>query len=162
MNEPDYPTRVGGGAIGARLRRLSARIDADATRAYVALGIDFEQRWFGVLNQLAINGTMTVTDIAATLGITHVSVSQTRQSLQKEGLIVSDRDGGDARRRTLRLSEEGKEFVSRLEPIWRAYEDAARELDMEAGGAVRALDKLEKCITDKPLFDRIMVRLAAD
>lgn len=159
MNDPDFPMRVGGGAIGARLRRLSARIDADATRAYAALGIDFEQRWFGVLNQLAINGAMTVTDIAATLGITHVSVSQTRQSLAKEGLIASDRDEADARRRTLRLTDKGREFVTRLQPIWQVYEDAALELDTEAGGVVEALDKLEKCIADKSLYDRIMTRL---
>lgn len=159
MNDPDFPTRAGGGAIGARLRRLSARIDADATRAYAAFGISFEQRWFGVLNQLAINGAMSVTHLASTLGITHVSVSQTRQSLEKAGLISSDRDGRDARRRTLRLTVKGQGFVTRLEPIWQAFEEAARDLDTEAGEVVRALHRLEKSIARKSLYDRIMTRV---
>ncbi|OWQ96653.1 MarR family winged helix-turn-helix transcriptional regulator [Sphingopyxis witflariensis] len=159
MNDSDFPARAGGGAIGARLRRLSARIDADATRAYAVLGIRFEQRWFGVLNQIAINGPMAVTDIASTLGITHVSVSQTRQSLEKAGLIASDRDSRDARRRTLRLTSKGQDFVRRLEPIWQACEDAARELDAEAGEVVRALSRLDEAIARKSLFDRIMARI---
>jgi hypothetical protein len=45
----DYPSRFGGAAIGARLRRLSDRIDREADGLYSALGIDFEQRWFGVM-----------------------------------------------------------------------------------------------------------------
>ena len=43
----DFPSRSGGAAIGARLRRLSDRIDREADGLYAAFGIDFEQRWFG-------------------------------------------------------------------------------------------------------------------
>src|SRR5688500_13916709 len=71
----DYPKSVGGVALGARLRRLSEAIDRDATRAYSSLGIKFEQRWFGVLNQLALNGPMSVSEIASALRITRASVS---------------------------------------------------------------------------------------
>ena len=77
----DYVAEIGGAALGARLRRLSAAIDADAARIYAARGVRFEQRWFGVLNQLALVGPLGVRQLADLLGITHASVSETRQSL---------------------------------------------------------------------------------
>ena len=53
MSDPkDYSRGFGGGALGARLRRASERIDRDSTRVYAALDIRFEQRWYGVLRQL--------------------------------------------------------------------------------------------------------------
>src|SRR3990167_7377692 len=87
--DTDYTRRVGGEAIAARLRRLSEALDGDTARVYAALGIDFEQRWFGVLNQIALSGPMTVGELAAVLRITHVSVSQTRRSLETAGILVS-------------------------------------------------------------------------
>lgn len=55
----DYSREAGGEALGARLRRLSERIDREATQVYVAHNIDFEQRWHGLLNQLIVNGPMS-------------------------------------------------------------------------------------------------------
>ncbi|NMO21460.1 MarR family transcriptional regulator [Pyxidicoccus fallax] len=99
----DYVRTKAGAALGARLRRLSERIDNDAARAYAAQGVEFEQLWFGVLNQLALNGPMIVGALAEALGITHVSVSQTRVSLERAGLIRQEPDASDARRRLLSL-----------------------------------------------------------
>ena len=90
MTDTDFPRSQGGAAIGARLRRLSETLDYDAARVYGALGIRFEQRWFGVLNQIDRHGPMSVGDLATQLRITHVSVSQTRQSLERAGIIVAE------------------------------------------------------------------------
>ncbi|MFV3128622.1 MarR family winged helix-turn-helix transcriptional regulator [Niveispirillum sp. KHB5.9] len=151
----DYVRGKAGAAIGARLRRLSERIDGDATRAYAAQGVAFEQRWFGLLNQLALNGAMSVGDLAQALGITHVSVSQARQSLEKAGLIRQEPDTTDARRRLLSLSATGTDLVARLAPLWTAFERASMELDREAGGLVAALDRLETALDRQSLFDRV-------
>lgn len=152
----DYTRGAGGAAIGARLRRVSEWIDGDATRVYAALGIDFEQRWFGVLNQLARHGPASVGELASALRITHVSVSQTRQSLEKAGVVTSDPDPADARRRRLTLTEEGARLVERLTPLWGAFEQAAQELNAEAGDVVAALDRLDDALARKSLFDRII------
>lgn len=151
----DYVRSRGGAAIGARLRRLSERIDGDAARAYAAHGVTFEQRWFGVLNQLALNGPATVGDLAERLGITHVSVSQTRLSLEKAGLIRQVRDASDGRKRALSLSTAGEALVKRLTPLWAAFEEASLSLDEEAGGVIDAMDRLEAALDRLSLFDRI-------
>ena len=107
MGKSDYLGSLGAEAIGARLRRLSERIDRDAGRVYAALGVRFEQRWFGVLNQLHLHETQTVSDIARTLRISHVSVSQARKSLEGAGYIASLPNKNDARSKEIRLTNKG-------------------------------------------------------
>lgn len=150
----DYVAEMGGAALGARLRRLSATIDADASRVYAASGIRFEQRWFGVINQLAL-APSSVRQLADLLGITHASISETRQSLERAGLVTSEADPGDARRRLLALSPAGRALVAQLRPLWNAFDDAARELDDEAGGVTEALASLEQALAQRSLYERI-------
>lgn len=151
----DYVRAKAGAALGARLRRLSERIDNDAARAYAAQGVEFEQRWFGVLNQLSLNGPMSVGDLAEALGITHVSVSQTRVSLERAGLIRQKTDASDARRRLLSLSTAGKALAAQLTPLWAAFEQASLGLDAEVSGLIDALNRLEAALERQSLFDRI-------
>jgi len=152
----DYVASMRGAALGARLRRLSAMIDGDAARAYAANGILFEQRWFGVINQLALNGPMNVSRLAEALGISHPSVSEARQSLEKAGLVQSAPDPADSRRRLLTLSPAGTAFVARLRPMWEVFDRAARQLDAEAGEVTQALERLEQALQRKSLYARIM------
>lgn len=155
----DYSRSIGGAAIGARLRRLSEMFDGDTARIYAGLGIAFEQRWFGVMNQLVLNGPATVGELATTLRITHASVSQTRTSLERAGLVSSAPDPVDARRRRLALTDAGRDLAQRLAPVWAAFEDAARELDAEAGKVAAALDRLDDALARRSLHARIHDRL---
>ena len=159
MTRSDYTTQAGGAALGGRLRRLSAAMDADATRVYAALGIEFEQRWFGVLNQLAFHGPLTVSELSSALRITHVSVSQARDSLAKAGIVQATPHESDARKRSLSLTRKGQALVARLRPLWDAFDEAARALDAEAGHVAAALDRLDAALDAQPLYHRIMARL---
>lgn len=152
----DYVASMQGSALGARLRRLSAAIDADAGRIYEAQGVRFEQRWFGVINQLALNGPMSVGMLADALGVSHPSVSETRQSLERAGLVEAVTDPQDARRRILALSAQGNALVERLRPMWNRFDVVARQLDEEAGGVVEALARLERALERKSLHARLM------
>lgn len=152
----DYPLASRGGALGARLRRLSERIDRDAGRVYAEAGVPFEQRWYGVLNQLVLNGPLSVSDLAQILGIAQASVSQTRQSLEAAGLIRWEKDAADGRRRTLHLTVDGQALVDRLTPLWRRLIAAAEEIDAEAGEAILALDRLDAALDRRSLYERVM------
>jgi DNA-binding MarR family transcriptional regulator len=146
-------------ALGARLRRLSERIDREADRIYRESGIRFEQRWYGVMNQLAAHGPMTVGALAGALGITHAAVSQTRASLVAEGLVDVVGDPADARRRMLSLSVAGERLLIELQPLWRALNDVAADLSSEAPGLLNALDKLEAALARQSLEHRVRARL---
>lgn len=154
---PLFIQDMGGAALGAWLRRLSDRVDREAGRVYEDAGIVFEQRWFGTLNQLALHGSRTVGEIAQALGVTHVAVSQTRQSLEKAGLAVSEPDPSDGRSRKIRLTAEGQQFYLRMAPLWEEMARVAVELDREAGGLVYALSRLERALDRKPIKDRVRI-----
>ena len=157
--QSDHGRDARGGALGARLRRLSERLDRDSTRVYSALGIHFEQRWFGLLNQILLNGPMTVTDIAAALRVSHVSVSQSRRALEAAGLVDSLNDQNDARRRLIHLTPKGQALVIDLAPLWQALADSAEELNAEAGNIVTLLDLLDDALDNQSLFDRAIHRI---
>lgn len=155
----DYVSSQAGSALGARLRRLSDRIDREADSLYLALEVDFEQRWFGFVNQLVLHDARTVGEIADALGVTHVAVSQVRSALTERGLILAAVDPEDSRRRTLRLSAAGKRLAAKLAPIWSALSASARDLDAEAGNVTRALERLEEALDRRSLTKRVQARL---
>lgn len=160
-DRPDFSREAGGAALGARLRRLSERLDRDSTRLYSALGIGFEQRWYGLLNQIVRNGPMTVGEIAAALRITHVSASQARRSLEAAGLVRGLEDIKDARRRPIALTPQGQALIAQLTPVWRALGDSADELNREAGNIVTLLDRLDDALDNRSLFDRAAGKIDA-
>jgi DNA-binding MarR family transcriptional regulator len=141
------------------LRRLSERLDRESARIYSALGAQFEQRWYGILNQIVLNGPMTVGEIAASLRVTHVSVSQARRSLEAAGFVHSLNDAQDARRRPIALTLRGKALVTELTPLWQALGDSAEELNAEAGDVVALLDRLDDALDARSLFDRANARM---
>jgi MarR family transcriptional regulator, organic hydroperoxide resistance regulator len=157
----DYTRKYGPAAIGARLRRLSESIDEDAGRIYVDLGIDFQQRWVGILEQLHDRGAQPVGELAASLGIRHSSVSQTRRSLEEAGLVESEVDPKDGRSRLLRLSSRGKGLVRRLQPLWKILNATSLELDQEADHVIAALDRLDRALERLSLYDRVRQKLAS-
>lgn len=161
VTDTDYNQQQGGATLGARLRRLSERIDRDANRVYSSLGLEFEQRWMGTLNQLNLNGSMSVNELAAALGISHPSVSQTRRSLLDAGLIAEQADPQDGRRRGLALTAAGEALVARLLPVWAALDEAALALNAEAGDLLPGLNRLDRALNQQSLFERVSAQLAA-
>ena len=155
----DYPRSVHAKAIGARIRRLSERIDRESGSCYALFDTRFEQRWFGIINQLRLHQSMSVGELASVLGITHVSVSQARKSLETEGLIKSISDPEDGRRSILVLTAAGERLVTKLAPLWSAMESASEELFAEADGLLEAIGRLEDALEARSLTKRIMDQL---
>jgi DNA-binding MarR family transcriptional regulator len=159
-NVVDDARQKAAATLGARLRRLSERIDSDASRIYADAGLAFEQRWFGTVHLLAGGAGLSVGEIAEKLGIRHVSVSQTRASLEKAGIVACEADPADARRRTLRLTRKGHQLVAKLTPFSDALSQVAIELDEEAENVVAALERLDKALDRRSLLERVRERIA--
>lgn len=151
----DFSRRSGSAAIGARLRRLSERIDRDAARLYEESGEIFEQRWYGVVQLLAQSDDLSVGELATALGVSHASISQVRDGLAQAGLITGTADKRNARLRRLRLTIRGRDVAARLAPLWAALNAAAEELDAEAQNALAAIDRLEHALERSSLYDRV-------
>ena len=156
MKGHDYSKEARCTALGARLRKLSEQLDRDYSRVYTQNGASFEQRWLGVLTQLDLNGPLSIGDLATLLGITHVSVTQTCQSMTKEGLLLSSTSKSDARVRLVRLSKKGSSLIVQLAPLWAKISEAGELLNQEAGDVIAALDRLDAALKKQTFYDRIV------
>jgi len=143
--------------VGGRLRRLSERIDEDCARIYAEQGIVFEQRWLGVIYVLALEGPQSVGKLATMMGVSHVSISQSRKSLQEAGLILAKADPKDARVVNLRLSPKGRRLFARLQPVMEILIRVSVEANEEAGRPLEALDRMEDTLNQRSLYDRFQV-----
>ena len=150
----DFPRRLGAAAVGGRLRRLSERVDEDCARIYAEHGIDFEQRWLSMMYILAFEGPQSVGKIAAMIGISHASVSESRKSLQKAGLIVAKPDEKDARMARLALSPKGRRLFARIRPVMEILMRVSVEANEEAGRPLEALDRMDAALNRQSLYDR--------
>ncbi|MCK5149194.1 MarR family transcriptional regulator, partial [bacterium] len=120
--------RVGELIFGTRLKRLSERFLADVSQLYRELDIPFEYSWFPIFWLLDETGTMSVTEIARELEITHSAVSQMVTTLDKKGHIAFEVDENDRRRRLVCLTDSGQELLLQVRPVWRGMHRAMRML----------------------------------
>lgn len=152
----DLIRELGDLAFASRLRRLSERLMRDVASVYAEEKVAFEPRWFPVLFLLRGHSPMAVTEIAATLGVTHPAVNQIAAAMERKGLLVSSRDRSDDRRRLLGLSARGRTLGAQLEPVWNEIESATRDLiSQEAPGILDALGRIEQALDSRSIFRRI-------
>jgi MarR family transcriptional regulator, organic hydroperoxide resistance regulator len=158
--ESDYIRSHGNAGVGARLRRLSERIDRESNAVYAHLGLHFEQRWMGVLMLLDERDEMTVGELAEALRITQPSISQTLRSLQAASIVSDKADPCDSRRRIQRLSPKGLQFIEQVRPVWVALMQTARDLDREGIDILTPIDQIEKSLDRKSVLERALGYLA--
>jgi len=156
----DLIKRLGSLALASRLKRLSDRLLRDGYRIYREQGLDFEPRWFTVFYLLSQKSPLAVTKIARELRVSHPAVNQVANAMEKEGLLVSQKDKADERKRLLSLSPSGRALVTKLKPIWNDFKLAAGELLAESGvDFLEGLDRIEISLDDAEMYDRIKAQI---
>jgi DNA-binding MarR family transcriptional regulator/N-acetylglutamate synthase-like GNAT family acetyltransferase len=147
-------------ALASRLKRLSDRLMKDGSRIYREQRLNFEPRWFTVFYLLSRKSPMAVTEIAHELRLTHPAINQVASAMEKAGLLVSEKDKLDERKRLLSLSPSGKALVSKLKPIWNDFKLSTGELLAESGGdLLEVLDRIENSLDDIEMYDRIKTQI---
>lgn len=156
----DHVSELGALALATRIRRLLELLLRDGKRVYRAAGVDFEVRWFAVFHLLTKRSPLSITEIAQLLGQRHPTIIQVIEELTRHSLVRSTRDTSDSRRRHIELTAEGRKLAKRLQPIWRAFEEAGREVTTEAGNDfIASLNQLEIAIGRESMFERISAKL---
>ncbi len=163
----DLIKSLGEMALGSRLKRLNRRMDTDVSRIYEDLGVDFNARWFPVVYQLAQRSPLSVTELAGLLGFSHTAIANFSRELVKNGLLISEPDPIDKRRRLLRLSEEGEARVAVLIPIWQEIRIVVDDLVTSAEpNILAAISGLENQLDQAEMYSRLRsqfrCRLLAD
>lgn len=156
----DLLRELGELALASRLRRLSDALMADADRLYGELGVRFRPRWFPALQALARHAPLSITELAADIGLTHTAAGQIARQLLQAQWIEETPDPSDDRRRLLRLSPEGEQLLRRLARAWAAIRGGARELLVEARvDLLEDLERVEAAHARRSIIDRARARL---
>ncbi|MBK1785597.1 MarR family winged helix-turn-helix transcriptional regulator [Prauserella cavernicola] len=145
------------------LRRLLTAMDDDIAALYAERGVvGVRPRFAAPLIRLSRAGSMTIRQLAESLGVTHSAMSQTVGAMRREGLVTSS-PGADARTREVTLTERAVALVPFLEAEWRATEDAVAELEAELPYAMSDVVRdIEAALSRRSFHDRIVRRLARD
>ena len=145
------------------LRLLQAAMDADIARIYAGAQIDGLKPSFVMeLLRLHARGPMTITELAASVQLTHSAVSQKVAAMRAAGLIRTTR-GADARSKKVTLTARARRMAGRLAAEWRATEAAVAEIEAEIPYPLsQVVTDIEAALGRKSFHDRIAANLASD
>jgi len=147
-------------ALASRLKRLGELLQAQVSEVYAEQEESFRARWFPVLIALHRTSPLSIVQLAATLGLTHTAIAQIAQEMEGQGLIGSQPDPRDGRRRMLVLTAEGEATISRLQPFWEEVRAATAELVTESGhDLLAAVAAVEERLSVRPMDDRLRARI---
>jgi DNA-binding MarR family transcriptional regulator len=141
--------------LGTQLRLLTARLDGDVQALYDELGAAFRPRFFPIVQHLLRSGAAPVSTLARATGVSQPAATQTIGEMARLGLVELS-PGQDARERLVALSPAGLELVDRLQPLWDAIAEAARQLDRDLPHPLsKLLSSTLDALDREPFADRI-------
>ncbi|MFM9435144.1 MarR family transcriptional regulator, organic hydroperoxide resistance regulator [Janthinobacterium sp. CG_23.3] len=151
--------------LGTQLRHLIELLDGAVARAYVEAGLSYRPRYTPVMRALIRLEPSSIGQIAELAGITQPAATQTIALMSKEGLVSVQPGPVDGRQRLIRLTEQGRVLLPKLQACWQANGAAAAALDAELASPLsEALGNAIAALEAKPFGARIAearARLAA-
>jgi DNA-binding MarR family transcriptional regulator len=158
----DFLQELGELALASRLRRLLVWLHRDGVRVYEDLGVDFKPTWFPVFRLIALRPRIVQSQVAEALHMAHPSVIEIVADLVRHGQVEVLASRKDGRRRELRLTARGRHTRKRLEPVWRAFAAAGREVASEHNNNLLAsIEKVERALEARSMHQRVLSRLEA-
>lgn len=146
-------------AFASRLKRLQDRLLRDAKRIYRELDSEFQPRWFLPFYALSSRSQVSITQLAASLSLSHAAVNHMAKELIDAGFVAESRDTHDDRKRLLSLTDEGYAMADKLSPVWSAFRSATQELFEDSGcDMVKCLSALERALDHKGIYERVMLQ----
>jgi len=156
----DLFVELGHLALASRLKRLGELLQSQVSEVYAEEAMSFRARWFPVLIALSRTSPLSIVQLAAILGLTHTAIAQIAQEMEGQGLLGSQQDPRDGRRRLLSLTAEGEATIVRLQPLWEEVRAATAELVAESGhDLLAAIAAVEERLSVRSMDDRLRARI---
>jgi DNA-binding MarR family transcriptional regulator len=145
--------------LASRLKTLSEKLMNDINRIYKEKNLNFEASWFLVFYQLSLKSPMSITEIAEAIGITHPAVNQIAAKMLKAKIIEESFDNDDKRKRLLSISDEGKNILDMLKPVWEDIENATAEIsNSRVENFLQVINNIENDLNKRDLYARVNER----
>jgi DNA-binding MarR family transcriptional regulator len=153
----DVVKELGYLTLGTRLKRLGERLQSQTQVVLEAAGTEVPASHFPILAALDRLGTLNVSDLTQAVGMSQPGVTRMLDKLEADGLLRSTQSASDKRVRTIELTKEGRQLISRSKRVVWPMVEAAVE-DACADGArslLSALTALEEALAVAPLNGRV-------
>lgn len=147
-------TGLGSFAIGTRLRRLHESLWSDMTLIYKEHGLPLEAKDFILYYLLSTRSSMSISDVARELNLTHPAIIHIAKSLEKMGYVDSEKSPTDSRKRMLKLTAKGQEHLVHYKVLWGDIAGLNRELFEEQVQLLEQIEKLEALLKEKNYYQR--------
>jgi len=152
----DLISELGALAVATRLKRLSERLAGDVNKIYKELDLNFESKWFLVLELLSRRKTLSIVDIADELKLTHPAIVQFADQMLKAKLITAQKDSKDGRKRMVSLAPQGVKLLKQLAPVLAVIKEENEIWLSEANHhLLDILGQLEARLDVMPMYERV-------
>ncbi|WP_328916121.1 MULTISPECIES: MarR family winged helix-turn-helix transcriptional regulator [unclassified Streptomyces] len=144
-------------AVGTLLRHVLELLDGDVAKLYEEQGLaEYRPRFSPAVRALLAQGPLSVSDLAAVVGVTHSAASQTAAQMARAGLVTHTPDPRDARRRLVALTPKAHALLPRIEAEWDATAAAMAALDAELSMPLgKLLTEVAEAVHRRPFRDRV-------
>jgi DNA-binding MarR family transcriptional regulator/N-acetylglutamate synthase-like GNAT family acetyltransferase len=152
----DIVAELGHLFLGTRLKRLAERMQADVLKVAAGAGLPIQPSQYPLLAVIEREGSMTIGQIAETLGISQPGVTRNMARLIELGLVDMTRDEKDQRQKSLSLSDAGRAAmeVSKRE-VWPRIDMAVAAMcEPLSGPLLGQISAIERALDEKPLDRR--------
>lgn len=142
--------------IGTRLKRLSDRFLNEVARIYKSQNIRFEPAWFPIFFLLDKKGSLSLTEIASELEVSHSAISQMITQLQNKKVVEIQQEASDARIKKIVFSVKGKKLIEQVHPIWAALQKSLNQLmpgDITGDQFLKTISQIEEKLTNNSLYE---------
>ncbi|WP_353406844.1 methyltransferase domain-containing protein [Pseudoteredinibacter isoporae] len=140
--------------LGEALRQLLELTDAEMDRWYKQLPFAYRARYTPILRELA-SGPKIVSELTEQLSLTQGAVSQSIRLMSEDGL-VEKYSGEDARQSVIKLSREGENALTVLQPHWQGILQAVEQLEKDVGVPLRAnLEATRRALGEHSFLQRV-------
>lgn len=158
MRDNDFLSELGLNAVVTRLKRASDAMLHDGKRMYKELEMDIEPNWFAIFKLLRKHGSLSITEIADQIGLSHPSVISIVNKMIKAGYLSESRSADDNRRRILTLTPKAEEKMPEFETVWDAGTAGFKKM-MHDTDILHVLDVLEDRIAERGFRSRALEQL---
>lgn len=159
----DLITELAELALATRLKRLSDRLANDVNKIYKELNLNFEAKWYLVLELLNRRSMLSIVDVADELKLTHPAIVQYVDQMLNAKLIIAHKDSTDGRKRLVSLAPNGKKLLEDLAPVLAVLKvEVEGWLNSADCNLLSTLSQLEKSLDEKAMYQRLKGQLQVE
>jgi predicted GNAT family N-acyltransferase/DNA-binding MarR family transcriptional regulator len=142
-------------SLGTHLQYITERLRKEAALFYKSLHIKFEPKWFSAIYVLSVNPCLSVSELAQEIGLTHPTTISLLKELELNGLVLSNKDSEDERKRNVSLTSKSKDLIKTMKPAWTAMTEALNHLTDTPNNLIKAIAEVNAKLDEKSFLTRM-------